>query len=274
MLENDVKRLIREFCEESHGSTDYDREEIFVKGEGALEFSPLKFLKKKIGVIENEQTLLGQGYVIDSHDFINDPNFAKWFEGQFGRRFERSQARDTLIIHRPNDRTIFDSIEQINSCYDILRHEKIIMNSKNLPIQLGEWYAKTVFGMRQLKTSSQRGFDFFLDGKRVEVTVDWGDASSPKGTKIKKSLVELSDYCVNIYVAKNFMIREICFLDSEYVLRKFGNKGHTLFLKDSDISPYFFSRSSRHFDKIINRSALLKYASPTLAMKLAESFES
>ena len=64
-----------------------------------------------------------------------------------------------------------------------------------------------------------------LDGKRIEVKVHWNDQSSPKGVKIKKSLVELSDYCVIIYLAANLMIREICFLDSEFVLRKFADKG-------------------------------------------------
>jgi enoyl-[acyl-carrier-protein] reductase (NADH) len=112
------------------------------------------------------------------------------------------------------------------------------------------------------------------DGKRVEIQVEWSDASSPKGVKIKKTLVDLSDYCIIIYVAKNFMIREVCFLDSEYVSRKFSNKGHTIFLKDSDVSSYFFSKSSKHFDKIINPITFLKYSSPNLAMKLSEKLSS
>jgi enoyl-[acyl-carrier-protein] reductase (NADH) len=112
------------------------------------------------------------------------------------------------------------------------------------------------------------------EGKRVEIQVEWSDASSPKGVKIKKTLVDLSDYCIIIYVAKNFMIREVCFLDSEYISRKFSNKGHTIFLKDSDVSSYFFSKSSKHFDKIINPITFLKYASPNLAMKLSEKLSS
>ena len=62
------------------------------------------------------------------------------------------------------------------------------MNGKNLPVQLGEWYAKAVLGLYQKKSSSQRGFDFFTDeGKKVEVTIHWQDQTSPKGVKLKKS---------------------------------------------------------------------------------------
>ena len=131
---------------------------------------------------------------------------------------------------------ILDQIEIVNKCYEILGQQQILLNGKNLPTQLGEWYAKCIFGLKQVKSTSQRGFDFVAqDGKRVEVQVEWSDVSSPKGVKIKKTLVDLSDYCIIIYVAKNFMIREVCFLDSEYVSRKFSNKGHTLFLKDTDV---------------------------------------
>jgi hypothetical protein len=74
-----------------------------------------------------------------------------------------------------------------------------------------------------------------------------------------------------MYVARNFMIREICFLDSDFVIRKFSNKGHTLFLKDSDVQSYFFSKSDKHIDKVVNKTAMMRYASPVLAMKLSES---
>ena len=40
------------------------------------------------------------------------------------------------------------------------------------------------------------GGDFYLDGKRAEVIVHWSDVSSPKGVKLKKSLIELSDYTI------------------------------------------------------------------------------
>lgn len=147
------------------------------------------------------------------------------------------------------------------------------MNGKNLPVQLGEWYGKCIFGLNQIKSTSQRGFDFFLGNDRVEIKVHWSDQSSPKGVKLKKSLIGLSQFTIIIYLSRNFMIREICFLDSGFIQRKFSGKGHTMFLKDLDISPYFFSQSDKHVDKVANSTALLKYANPNFAMKIAEKFQ-
>ena len=48
----------------------------------------------------------------------------------------------------------------------------------------------------------------------------------------------------------NFKIREICILDSDFIIRKISGKGHTIFLKDVDIAQYFFSKSSKHIGKV------------------------
>ena len=64
------------------------------------------------------------------------------------------------------------------------------------------------------------------------------------------------------------MLRDICFLDSDFIERKFTGKGHTVFLKDPEVSQYFFSKSAKHFDKVINKMALMKFATPNFAMKL------
>ena len=48
-----------------------------------------------------------------------------------------------------------------------LEKNLILNNRKKLPVQLGEWLCKSIFALKQEKTSSQRGFDFFKDGKRV-----------------------------------------------------------------------------------------------------------
>ncbi len=73
-----------------------------------------------------------------------------------------------------------------------------------------------------------------------------------------------------MYVAKNFMIRDILFLDSDFIIRKFAGKGHTIFLKDSDVISYFFSKSNKHYGKIVNKPSLLKFSTPNLAMSIDE----
>ncbi len=270
----DIQKISEEitlFSSSTHGSSDYDKDEYFVMSEDRKEFAPLKYILKKFPEHKDVYSLLKQGFVYDSFELSNNENFQIWYEKQFAKKLLRRDAKKITIVYVPNNKMILDQIGLVNRSYEILAHEQILLNGKNLPTQLGEWYAKCIFGLKQVKSTSQRGFDFVMgEGKRVEIQVEWSDASSPKGVKIKKTLVDLSDYCIIIYVAKNFMIREVCFLDSEYVSRKFSNKGHTIFLKDSDVSSYFFSKSSKHFDKIINPITFLKYASPNLAMKLSE----
>lgn len=271
----DIQNLSEEitlFSSTTHGSSDYDKDEYFIMSDSRQEFAPFKYLQKKLPEYKDIDSLLKVGFVYDSFELSNNQAFQVWFEKQFSKKLLKRDARKISIVYTPNNKLILDQIGLVNKSYEILAQEQILLNNKNLPTQLGEWYAKCIFGLKQVKSTSQRGFDFVMgeEGKRVEIQVEWSDASSPKGVKIKKTLVDLSDYCIIIYVAKNFMIREVCFLDSEYVSRKFSNKGHTIFLKDSDVSSYFFSRSSKHFDKIINPITFLKYASPNLAMKLSE----
>ena len=262
---------VKLFSASTHGSSDYDKDEYFVMSDTRMEFAPLKYIQKKVPDFKDINSLLKICFVYDSFELSNNANFQDWYEKQFSKKLLRKDAKKISIVYVPNNKMILDQIGLINRSYEVLAHEQILLNGKNLPTQLGEWYAKCIFGLKQVKSTSQRGFDFVMgDGKRVEIQVEWSDLSSPKGVKIKKTLVDLSDFSVIIYVAKNFMIREVCFLDSEYVSRKFSNKGHTIFLKDSDVSTYFFSKSSKHFDKIINPITFLKYASPNLAMKLSE----
>ncbi|MCF8060811.1 MAG: hypothetical protein K9K67_16020 [Bacteriovoracaceae bacterium] len=272
MNQEHLYQEIEIFSKETHGSSDYFKEIVFVRGGEDTHYAPLKYLCKKREDLSSKEDLLKVGFVCDALDLYDQPHFIDWYESQFGRKLKRAEAKKVTIVYRPDNKKIFDAIELVNKSFEVLRHEHIILNNKNLPVQLGEWYAKCIFGLDQLKSTSQRGFDFLLEGKRVEIKVEWGDASSPKGVKLRKSLAELSDFCIIMYIAKNFRIREICFLDSNFVSRKFGGKGHTIFLKDSDVTQYFFSSSLKHSGKVANPTALLRFATPTFAMKLSEAF--
>ncbi len=272
MDSSEILKIIAEFNEKTHGSTDYDKGEFFLRGEDSSSFAPLKFVQKKIEGLGGVGSLLKQGFVCDSLELFELENFSKWYEKQFSKKLKRGQGKGISILGLPDNKSIFDAVETVNKCYQVLSQQQILVNGKKLPVQLGEWYGKCIFGLHQKKSTSQRGFDFYLDDKRVEVKVHWGDHSSPKGVKVRKSLIELSEFCVIIYVAKNFMIREVCFLDSEFIKRKFSSKGHTIFLKDIDISPYFFSKSDKHTSKVVNSSALMKFSNPNLAMKLVDRF--
>lgn len=269
---NAIYQEIEEFCRTTHGSSNYDVEHFFIQGAKDSEFAPLKYLGKKFEALKHPNAFLNLGFMQNSFDLTASDQFSSWYEKQFSKKLIRKVGKEIIILYRPNELEILKVVEEVDRCYEILRNNQVIINGKNLPTQLGEWYGKCIFGLRQIKSTSQRGFDFELEGKRAEVKVHWSDQSSPKGVKIRKSLLDLSDYCIIVYLAKNFMIREVCFLDSDFIIRKFFEKGHTIFLKDQDISSYFFSKSDNNIDKVINSNALLRFASPTFALKISGKF--
>jgi len=271
-VKNYVIESAREFSGQTHGSSDYWQETVYVCGEKENEFIPLSVLIKSNKEIKNIQSLQNIGYAVSSLTYLELDEFDEWYTKVFNRKISQKLKKDVDIVHLPDMKEIFKAVEIVDQVYQILKDHKVLVNGKNLPAQLGEWYAKTILGLYQKKSSSQRGFDFYThDGKKVEVNVHWQDVTSPKGVKLKKSLIEMSDFTVILYVAKNFMNRDILLLDSDFVIRKFAAKGHTIFLKDSDINSYFFSRSNKHYEKIINKSFLMKFSAPKLAMKIDEN---
>ncbi|MBT4791565.1 MAG: hypothetical protein HON90_08335 [Halobacteriovoraceae bacterium] len=261
-----------EFTLQPQGSSDYWKDTIFIRGENDNTYLPLSFLQKKES--QDVIKLQTQGYVLSSLTYLDLKAFDEWYKKVFNRKLTLKERKTIDIVHFPDSKKIFEAVEIVDQVYQILKDHKVLVNGKNLPVQLGEWYAKTILGLHQKKSSSQRGFDFYThDEKKVEIKIHWHDTTSIKGVKLKRSLVELSDYTVVMYVAKNFMIRDILLLDSDFVIRKFAGKGHTIFLKDSDIRGYFFSRSNKHYDKIINKTALMQFSSADLALKIDERIE-
>ncbi len=268
-MKNEIYELAREFSSETHGSSSYNEDPIFVMGSSTNMYVPLKYISKKYSDVKKYQDLQEKGFVFSSADFIENDNFSEWYKKQFNKKLTIKAKRQIGLLHYPDELEILDAVETVVNAYSVLRKKHVITNGKNLPVQLGEWYAKCILGLKQIKSSSQRGFDFYTaDEKRVEVITYWKDRSSPKGVKIRKSLVEMSDYCIILYMNDNFMMRDILLLDSDFIMRKFAEKGHTVYLKDNLVSAYFFSVSSKHLDKVVNKSFLMKFSSPALVMKL------
>lgn len=267
-MKEKIFEVATSFSKGSHGSSDYDQDEIYVMGEKNTDYVPLSFLQKSLKDVIDYKELQKFGFCYSSFDFLDDNSFSDWYEKQFSKKVKIRMGKSMGIMHYTDLSYIHKAVEEANKVYDVMRASHIVVNSKNLPIQLGEWYIKNIFGLKQIKSASQRGFDFKLDQSSVEVKVHWADVSSPKGVKVKKSLLELSQVCILVYLAKNLHIRDICYLDSDYILRKLSDKGHTVFLKDQDIAPYFFSKSDKHFNKVVNKHLLMQFATSQFAMKL------
>ena len=75
-----LNREIEDFNKETHGSTDYDKDEIYVMGESPSVFTPLKYLIKKIEGLSSARDLLKLGLVHDTYDLFEYDHFPKWFE--------------------------------------------------------------------------------------------------------------------------------------------------------------------------------------------------
>jgi hypothetical protein len=273
-----VKKIVddcaREFSEHSHGNSVFDKDIYFLLGEKEKEFVPFSYFTKRHPHIKSVNQLVAEGYVLSGAAFLELDEFDLWYQSQFNKKLTPKLKKDIFFLHHPDMKKVFEAVEIVDQVYRIMKEHKILINGKNLPVQLGEWYTKLVLGLKQVKSASQRGFDFeTLDEKKVEVKVHWQDSTSPKGVKIKRSLIELSDFTTVVYISKDFTIRDILMLDSDYIIRKLADKGHTVFLKDSDVSSYFFSRSDKHYDKIVNYAALMKFSTPQFAMKVDERYQ-
>ena len=162
-----IYSLIKEFCSETHGSSDYDKEEIYVRGETDKQFAPLKFLVKKNEDLKDIDNLLSLGFVYSSHDFVENSNFKSWFQNQFSKKLSVKRAKEAHVVYKPDVGKVFGILEQMNQSYEQLKAENVLLNGKSFPVQVGEWLAKSIFGLKQVKSSSQRGFDFLMNGKRA-----------------------------------------------------------------------------------------------------------
>ena len=268
-MKEKLQKYIQDYNTKKHGNSDHFKQHQYVVSEG--DYAPLSVFFKNENM--NLDDVLNLGYAHSSIEVFPNESFEKWYKGQYSKDISPSLRKKIAVYYPPKQLEIFNAVEKISECYKVFRDHDVLINRKKLPVQLGEWYAKIIFGLEQNKSTSQRGFDFYLDGKRIEVQVSWGDKSNIKGIKFRKSLVEMSEYCILVFLSDNLMVRDICFLDSEFVLRKFGSKGHFIFLKEMEIRQYNFSQSNKQQDKVKNIPAMLRFAGPVFAMRASEIFK-
>ena len=143
----DINNQVSEFSSKSHGSSELYREKVYVKGEDG--YIPLKALIKRVEKLESGRDLQKIGFVFESYEFHPSEHFSQWFQEKFARKLTRSQEKDISILYIPDNSSILDSIEHASRSYEILREKNILINGKNLPVQLGEWYAKCVLDLNK-----------------------------------------------------------------------------------------------------------------------------
>lgn len=160
-MKNLISGLGEEFSSQSQGSSDYWKDTAYVRGDDDTKFIPFSYIQKKENEVNSLGDLQSEGYVISSLDFLELESFASWYQDTFNRKLFQKDKKNILIVHHPDHKKIFEAIEIVDQVFKILKDHKVLINGKNIPVQLGEWYAKTILGLRQVKSSSQRGFDFY-----------------------------------------------------------------------------------------------------------------
>jgi hypothetical protein len=267
-----VLSLINEFNQKIHDGAKHGEDDYFVQAGDDLLYAPLNYLKKKCPSLKSEADLLKLGFFFGPQDLHTESQFVLWYEKRFQRPLTPSIQKKAQFLFPAIQEEILHPLQVINQQFELLKKQRILTNSKDLPTQFGEWLTKSIFGLKHRKSmSQQRGFDFEWQDKKVEVFVYWKlksqTQSSLKGLKIKKTDLHLYDICILVYLTPDFLIKDLCFLDSSYIQRKFASKGHSLFIQEEEIQMYFFTRSSKHYDKIINEKTLLTFASSSFLSK-------
>lgn len=86
MLKDKIYGIAADFSAQSHGSTEYDKDTIYVMGSSDHEFVPMSFMMQSIPEIQGVQDLKKIGFVFSSFDFLELASFEQWYLRQFQKR--------------------------------------------------------------------------------------------------------------------------------------------------------------------------------------------
>ena len=261
----DLEHIAREINQyyESAEDTPLGDGDVFVQcPKGSSRYAPFRALS-----CTDWCELLKIGYVCESHCLERFTDFQNWFEERY-----QCPVKGVYLLTIPQDTKVHNAAAMLMKAHQMLMGDCIVFNTKDIPVQIAEWYAKSIFGLVQCSSHCQRGFRFYRRDIAVEVKVAWGEETSVRGVKIEKRALARSEYCIIIYLADSFMIQDICIMDAKFILKKWENKGEFVFLREEQISKYFFSRSSLHKKAVQNVSRLLQFSTPTFAKRMAEVF--
>ena len=99
--------MAQKFSGSTHGSSDYDRDSIFVRGSSDREYVPYSFLQKELPQIDSINKLKAEGFVFSSYDFLEINEFDQWYQGQFNKRLSSKVMKNIGILHLPDQTTTY-----------------------------------------------------------------------------------------------------------------------------------------------------------------------
>ena len=77
-MKNRIDEIISDFCSESHGSSDYWKDNFYVRGKDDNEFIPFRAVVKKDDSINEIAQLQKEGYVMSSLNYLELKSFDDW----------------------------------------------------------------------------------------------------------------------------------------------------------------------------------------------------
>jgi hypothetical protein len=78
-----------------------------------------------------------EGFVFSSYDFLEINEFDQWYLTQFNKRLSSKVMKNIGILHLPDQKAIFDTVEVVHQTFQILKDHKVLMNGKNLTNSIG-----------------------------------------------------------------------------------------------------------------------------------------
>ena len=95
-----------------------------------------------------------------------------------------------------------------------------VIRSERLVGEIGEWLAEKIFGGERAISSSQKGYDLIIDGKKYQIkTHAKGDKNNARWTQFNYSKGEF-DYFIIIVMSKEIYLKEVYLIDEETLFNR------------------------------------------------------
>ena len=102
MLKDKVYESAQKFSGTTHGSSDYDKDLVFVRGSNDREYAPLSYIQKELPEVKNIDQLKAEGFVFSSYDYLELNEFDQWYLNQFNKRLSSKVMKNIGIMHLPD----------------------------------------------------------------------------------------------------------------------------------------------------------------------------
>ena len=116
-MKNYVNESARDFSGQTHGSSDYWQDNVYVCGDKENEFIPLSMLVKNNENIEDIRSLQNIGYAISSLTYLELTEFDDWYNNVFNRKLSQKLKKTVNIVHLPDMKEIFKAVEIVDQVF-------------------------------------------------------------------------------------------------------------------------------------------------------------